>query len=159
MHVEGEDVESSTGTKQGCTLGALFFCVALHFSLMVTQAVWPSVLIGGYMDDIHTQHADPVFTWGSLCTFRTMATAHNRLRSNIPKLAVNAVYSHSGDLSFLPPSCPGSPSLPTHGLKILGAFASCDQDWVADQLTAHVPKQLHNLSGLAYLNARYREGY
>ena len=87
----------------------------------------------------------------------TMATTHNRLRSNIPKLAV---YSHSGDLSFLPPSCPGSPSLPTHGLKILGAFASCDQDWVADQLTAHVPKQLYNLGGLVYMHdTEMREGY
>ena len=145
MHVEGEEVDSSRGTKQGCTLGALFFCVALHFTLVVTQAVWPSVTLAGYMDDVHTQHADPTCAWGSLCTFRTMSSAHCHLRSNLDKLAM---YSPAGDLSFLPPSVPGSTHQPTRGLKIMGAYASCDQRWVSDQLCAMVPKKLSNLAGL-----------
>ena len=51
-----------------------------------------------------------------VCTFRIMSRrAHCvTLRSNLDKLAM---YSHAGDLSFLPPSVPGSAHQPTRDLR------------------------------------------
>ena len=94
------------------------------------------------MDDLHTHHADPVCSWAALCTFRTMARAHCRLRSNLDKLAV---HSPNADLSFLPASVPGSPSQPVRGLKVMGAFISNDEEWISNQLVSMVPKKLANL--------------
>ena len=149
LSIDGEEVDSVIGTKQGCTLGAFLFCVGLHFCLMVTAALHPTACVTGYMDDVYTQNDRPTEAWAAACTFRSVASAHCRLSSNLDKLGV---YSPRGDLSFLPPSVPGHPSQPLQGLKVMGSFLSADASWAAQQLADMVPKKLKNLAGLDSLH-------
>ena len=69
------------------------------------------------------------------------------LRSNLTELAV---YSHTGDLSFLPPSVPASlapkPSPPHSGLKFMGSYLSGNATWAGAQLVKAVPKALRTVS-------------
>ena len=106
LHVDGEPIDSVVGTKQGCTLGAFLFCVGLHFALLVTQALHPSAAVAAYMDDVHTQHADPVVAWAALCTFRTVAAATAASILTSPSWASTLATLTSP--SSLPPS-PGTP--------------------------------------------------
>ena len=70
--VDGEDIDSVVGTKQGCTLGAFLFCVGLHYCLLVTAALHPTTTLAAYMDDVHTQDDVPAEAWAALCTFRAV---------------------------------------------------------------------------------------
>jgi len=54
-----DTVESTHGTRQGSTLGGLFFCAALHPVLTQLRQLFPTVNVYAYMDDITMTCADP----------------------------------------------------------------------------------------------------
>ena len=125
---------SSEGSRQGCVLGSLLFCLVIHPILLEARTLFPDVTFKAIIDDINL--------WGP--TSRVLE-AFDFLRSRLAEhgLATNAkttIYVPEGVEVPSAYTAPNAPLLTVNRsfIKILGGFHSRDDDTIRFLLKDHV---------------------
>jgi len=75
-------IPSKSGTRQGSTLGGVFFCIGIHPILKEAKRRWPGINVYAYMDDITMTGLDPVeletaFQWVRARTNEVLKLLYN----------------------------------------------------------------------------------
>ena len=134
-------------------MGSLLFCAGYHHVLRETKAHFPTVVIQAIVDDTRII-GPPRDAWDAFLFSTNLAHQHCNLESVRKKCSV---YSPQADLSFLPPTLPGSPSFPgsehyppgrLSGVEVCGVLTG-DHEWVEQRLVDLVAKKTDDLRRLA----------
>ena len=124
--VDGEEVCSAEGSRQGCAWGSFTFCMGLQRTATLTQELHPTTIICMYCDDTYCVHpTDPEEAYAALTTFRRLSRERNRLES-VPAKSFFYSPNPRADLSFLDVNTEGHPDHPKGGrltcFKAVGSY-------------------------------------
>jgi hypothetical protein len=131
FHEDGQGLASivnSVGSRQGCSLGSLLYCVAIHPLLVQLQGEFPDLLILAYCDDVHIVGPPDQ----AIKAYRKYASMYNsalqgELRDNkgcvySPTINRDALHALGLPTSVAPElATPSKMPFTNEGLRVLGA--------------------------------------
>jgi hypothetical protein len=148
-----EEVKSTVGSRQGCSLGSFLFCLAIHEELQNLQNNFPRLMIIAYCDDVYIVGEPKSAIEAYSCWSHAVAT---RLQGSL-RDEKGAIYSTQLNRSqLLDLGCPPSMKSSTNGLKVLGAPIG-DLDFVRTFIEDKIVKLEKHMDIIGHMTSHHAQ--
>jgi len=150
---EVNEVKSSIGSRQGCSLGSFLFCLAIHEELLSLQRAFPQLMIIAYCDDVYIVGEPKAAIQAYNFWSHAVAT---RLQGSL-RDEKGSIYSTQLDKQqLLELGCPTSLKVCQDGIKVLGAPIGNDK-FTIDFITKKVEQIEKDIHTIGYMTSHHAQ--